>query len=102
MREIKFYIPEGITIPTELMLLVDGKRVDYERLPRALRFWLYDVDAETALDIVREITDKIRWEHDESQHGVSWVTKSLEIVPQEERYKIGEIVEWKYRVRDSY
>ena len=102
MREIKFYIPEGITIPTKLTLLVDGEQVDYERIHDGFRFMIYDVDMETALDIVHEITDKIRWEHDESQHGVTWVTTSLEIVPQEERYKIGEIVEWKYRVRDSY
>ncbi len=102
MRDIKFYIPSGETIPTDLQLKVDGEQVDYERIYGGFRFRLYDVDAETALDVVREITDKIRWEHDDTQHGVSWVTKSLEIVPQEERYKIGEIVEWQYRVRDSY
>lgn len=30
MRELKFYIPEGTTILTELLLLVDGVRVDHE------------------------------------------------------------------------
>jgi hypothetical protein len=41
-------------------------------------------------------------EHDESQHGVSWRTVSLEVVPQDERYRIDTVVDWIYRVRDSY
>lgn len=59
-------------------------------------------DEQRAIGVAQEIVEKIKREHDEQEHGVSWRTVSLEIVPQEERYKIGTIIEWKYRVRDSY
>ena len=54
------------------------------------------------MSIAERITQVMRSEHDESEHGVSWRTESLRIVSQEERYRSGTIVDWKYRVRDSY
>jgi len=102
MSEIKFYIPESETIPTELRLIVDGEYVWYERIQGGFRFWIGTLIEEKAMAIAELITSIMRWEHDESQHGVSWVTTSLEIVPQEERYRTSTIIDWKYRVRDSY
>ena len=101
MSEIKFYIPKDETIPTDLKLYVDDVYVKYERIDGGFRFVLLD-DEEKAMEVVNEIVQKMIREHDESQHSVSWRTVSLEVVPQEERYKIGTIIEWKYRVRDSY
>lgn len=102
MSEIKFYIPKYETIPTDLMLYVDDVYVKYERIDGGFAFHVSLDDKEKAMKVVNEIVQKMIKEHDESQHGVSWRTVSLEVVPQEERYKIGTIIKWKYRVRDSY
>lgn len=102
MSEIRFYIPEGETIPTDLRVYVDDVYVDYERIKGGFRFRVFLDDEDRALDIVEEIAQTMIREHDESEHGVSWRTVSLEVVPQEERYKIGTVIDWKYRVRDSY
>ena len=63
--------------------------------------WLRDFIDLEGLN-TEEIVEKMEYEHDESQHGVSWRTKSLVIIHQEERYKIGTIIDWEYYVRDSY
>lgn len=102
MSEIKFYIPKDETIPTDLRLYVGDVYVRYERIHSGFRFYISTMDETKAMEIAKEITDVMKREHDESQHGVSWRTISLNIVPQDERYKINTIVEWKYRVRDSY
>jgi len=102
MSQIRFYIPEGETIPTDLCLYVDDVYVKYERIRGGFRFYISLEDEKEAIDVVKEIVQKMKLEHDESQHGVSWRTVSLEVIPQEERYKMGTIIEWKYRVRDSY
>ena len=102
MSEIKFYIPEDETIPTDLSLYVDNVYVEYEKIKGGFAFHVFLDNKEKALEIVSEIVQQMIREHDESEHGVSWRTVSLEVVPQEERYKYGTIIEWKYRVRDSY
>lgn len=102
MKDIKFYVPKNETIPTELRLYVNDVYVKYERVQNGFRFYIFLEDEQQAMDIAKEIVQKMIWEHDESEHGVSWRTVSLEIVPVEERYRIGTVVEWKYRVRDSY
>ena len=102
MSEIKFYIPEDETIPTDLKLYVDDVYVEYERIDGGFRFLVLLDDEEKAIEVINEIVQKMISEHDESQHGVSWRTVFIKVVPQEERYKIGTIIEWKYRVRDSY
>ena len=99
---IKFFIPEYETIPTALLLYVGDIFVRYERIHGGFRFHIDTKDEVEAMEIAEKITQKMKLEHDESQHGVSWHTVSLKIVPQEERYKINTIVDWKYRVRDSY
>lgn len=102
MSEIRFYIPEGETIPTDLRVYVDDVYVDYKRIKGGFRFRTLLDDEDRALEIVGEIAQTMISEHNESEHGVSWRTVSLEVVPQEERYKLGTVIDWKYRVRDSY
>ena len=102
MSDIKFYIPKDETIPTILALYVDDVYVTYERTKGGFTFHILLDDEEKAMEAAKEIVQKMIREHDESQHGVSWRTVSLEVIPQEERYKFGTLIEWKYRVRDSY
>ena len=102
MADIKFYIPEGESIPTDLRLYVGENYVKYERTVNGFLFKTLIDDEDDAMKVVQQIVNKMKSEHDESDHGVSWRTISLSVVPQDERYKIGVWVEWKYRVRDSY
>ena len=97
--EIRFYIPGNHTIPTDLRLKVGDIDVTYERLFGGFQFIVYTTNEDIALAVVKRITDQMRYEHDESQHGVSWRTVSTEITHIGDWYVI---VEWKYRVRDSY
>lgn len=99
---IKFFIPKDETIPTALRLYVGDVYVTYKRIHGGFRFSIDTKDETEAMEIAKKIVQRMKSEHDESQHGVSWRTLSLEIVPQEERYKINTIIDWKYRVRDSY
>ena len=102
MTDIRFYIPEDETIPTDLRLYVGDVYVKYHRIDYGFRFEILLDDENEAMKIAEEIVNKIKYEHDEPQHGVSLRTKSLVVVPQEERYKIGTIIDWEYYVRDSY
>ena len=102
MTDIRFYIPEGETIPTDLRLYVGDAYVKYHRIDHGFRFEILLDDENEAMKIAEEIVEKMKYEHDESQHGVSWRTKSLVVIHQEERYKIGTIIDWEYYVRDSY
>ena len=102
MNNIKFYIPNHETIPTDLRLYVGDVYVKYHRIDNGFRFEILLDDEKEAMKIAEEIVQKIKSEHDEQQHGVSWRTKSLCIIHQEERYKIGTIIDWEYYVRDSY
>ena len=99
---IRFYIPKGETIPTDLLLYVGDVYVKYHRIDNGFRFEILLDDENEAMKIAEEIVRKMKYEHDESQHGVSWRTKSLVVIHQEERYKIGTIIDWEYYVRDSY
>ena len=102
MSNIRFYIPNDETIPTALRLYVGDVYVEYERIEGGFRFLTYFENEEEAMSVVKEIVNQMIWEHDESEHGVSWRTISLEVVTQDERYKLGTTIDWKYRVRDSY
>lgn len=99
MRDIKFFVPTGRTIPTSLELDVDDTRVSYERIDGGFKFVVWEADTDKALDIVRDIVERIKFEHDEPEHGVSWRTVSIGIVDTADWYVV---IEWKYRVRDSY
>ena len=97
---IEFYIPKDEKIPTDLRLKVDGVDVYYERIKGGFRFYVYVDSDENALEIVKAITEQMIFDHDESQHGVSWRTVSTEII--DDSWGFRKIVDWKYRVRDSY
>ena len=100
--KIEFYIPKDETIPTDLRLYVDDEYVHYERIQGGFRFVISTDDESDAMKIAMAIIEKMIMEHDESEHGVRWQTVSIEIVPQDERYRVNTIIDWKYRVRDSY
>lgn len=102
MSDIRFYIPKDETIPTDLCLHVGDVRVTYKRIQGGFRFHILLDDEAEAMEIAKKIIRQMIRDHDESQHGVSWRTVAILVVPQEERYKFGTIIDWKYRVRDSY
>ena len=102
MSDIKFYVPKSETIPTALRLYVGDEYVTYTRTEGGFRFLVYLDDEDRAMRVVEKIVRVMIQEHDESEHGVSWRTVSLKVVPQEDRYKIGTMIDWVYRVRDSY
>lgn len=102
MDDIRFYIPKSETIPTDLRLYVGDYYIEYERTQGGFLFKTLIDDEDEAMEVVQKVIDRMRWEHDESEHGVSWRTVSLAVVPQDERFSIGVWIKWKYRVRDSY
>ena len=102
MSDIRFYIPKSETVPTDLRLYVGDVFVTYERIKDGFRFHISLDQEDEAMKVAEEIIQQMIWDHDESQHGVSWRTVSLEVVPQELRYKFDTIIDWHYRVRDSY
>lgn len=101
-RAIQFYIPKNETIPTMLRLYVDNMYVTYRRIANGFVFNVLTDDEDLALEVVQAIADRMMFEHDESEHGVSWRTVSMKVLPQEPRFKVGTDVEWIYRVRDAY
>lgn len=101
-EQIRFYIPKSETIPTELRLCVGDVYVTYERTDFGFLFEVLLDDWEKALNIVKKIIRKIEAEHDEPEHGISWRTVSLNVVPKVERWQVGTKIEWEYRIRDSY
>ena len=102
MSEITFFIPKCETVPTDLRLYVDDVYVMYERIDGGFAFSIMLDDEAEAMEVAKKIVSRMIYEHDEPQHGVSWRTISLEVIPKNERYRIGTLIHWKYRVRDSY
>ena len=100
MGNIKFYIPNSETVPTDLRLYVDDVYVVYERTVGGYSFRILLDDEEKAMKVAKQIVK--RMEYESYDHGASWRTVSLEVVPQEDRYKVGTVIQYKYRVRDSY
>ena len=98
--DIKFYIPSYETIPTELRLKVDNIDVYYKRIKGGFEFVIYTESDEKAMEIAEEIAQIMIRDHDESEHGVSWRTVSMELIPQDWEWR--KVIEWKYRVRESY
>lgn len=101
MSDIKFYIPEGETIPTNLRLIVDGIHVIYQRIDSGFRFDVSTSDKKTAMNVVKKIVNQMIEDHDDSKHGVSWRTVSLEFI-EDSYFGFMTMIEWKYRVRDIY
>lgn len=77
--DIKFFIPDDQTIPTQLRLLVDGVHVYYEKMRNGFyyRFEIYTNDEDKAREIVEECA---RIMSDQSyDHGASWRTVKVEL-----------------------
>lgn len=101
-NSIRFYIPDSLTIPTDLILYVGDTYVSYNRIKGGFRFHILEDDESKAMEIAKQIADRMIIEHDESEHGVTWNTVEFKIVEQEERYKFRTDIDWFYRIRDSY
>ena len=100
MSDIKFFIPEGHTIPTFLELRVDGIPVTYNRIDGGIEFCVWDGDKDKAVKIVEAIIAKLKFENDDPKHFVSWRTISMDVIDVDERYGCVTI-QWKFYVRDS-
>ena len=99
---VKFYTPQDLTIPTDLIADVDGTNVYYERIKGGFKFDVITDSDEVALEIAKQVIDVMIRDHDEPQHGVSWRTISIEVDPEPTEWGFYKTVIWKYRVRDSY
>lgn len=89
MSDIKFYIPEGQTIPTGLELRVDDDiSVTYRRNESGFVFYVWYEDINKAVEIVNEIVAKIKSEHDDPKHSVTWKTTSIKVVKVDPRYEV--------------
>ena len=100
MSDIKFFMPKGQTIPTVLELQVDDVSVTYKRIEGGFEFCVWVADRDKAVDIVEEIVAKIKSEHDDPKHCVTWRTVSLDVLEVSERYEFVRIW-WKFYVRDA-
>lgn len=96
---------QGDSIPLQLECTVNDTIIYYDKLPidnngyQGYRFYTNtDIPEEEAEEKVKILIDQILDEHDESEHGVSWRTKSFEHI--ENWYY--HTFDWRYRVRDSY
>lgn len=98
--EIKFYYPDNLTIPTDLRLKVGDIYVEYERIPGGFKFIIDVTDEDIAMAVVERIIDQMKYEHSEPEHGISWRTISVAVTS--DTNSIYTVIEWKYRVRDSY
>lgn len=74
--DIQFYIPPDITVPTGLVLMVDGVRVDYEHyhVTDVFDFYIDTTDKELAMAIAERIVTRIQKEHNDFKHGVTWLS----------------------------
>lgn len=102
--DVQFYIPKYEIVPTKLRLMVDGKYVTYERFeyePVCIAYDFYFMDAtdEEAVAIATKIADNM--ESQSYGHGSEWRKAYIEIVEQNERYRIGQIVRVAFKVRDA-
>lgn len=89
-------------IPLVLALDVDGTRVYYEhKIDDSFVFTVDYSTEEKAMEIVKEVIQVIKSEHEEPHHGVTWRTTSLEVTEVSERYH-RVVIEWKYRIRDIW
>ena len=100
MSDIKFFIPKGQTIPTALELQVDDVSVTYKRIEGGFEFCVWVGDRDKAVEIVEEIVAKIKSEHDDPKHFVTWRTVSIDVLEVSERYGYVRIW-WKFYIRDA-
>lgn len=100
MSDIKFFIPKGQTIPTVLELRVDDIPVTYTRIDGGFEFCVWLGDRDKAVGIVEEIVEKIKSEHNDPKHFVTWRTVAIDVLEVSERYGFVRIW-WKYYIKDA-
>lgn len=101
--DIKFFIPNGLKIPTTLCLIMDGEYIYYRRLHDAFGYdfeFCTDQSDESAIEKAKKIAEIMSSQS--YDHGSEWRITSVEIVPQEDRYKIAPIVRVMFRIKDTY
>lgn len=99
---VEFYIPKSETIPTKLVLRVDGEPVYYCRLHDQFGydFEYLGITEEKAIEITKHLASIMCSQS--YDHGSEWRVVSIDPVEQEERYKVGPIIRVLFRVRDSW
>jgi hypothetical protein len=100
--EIEVVRNKNEVIPTRMVIRVDGVDVIYNPLPDKFgyNFCMPSIkDEKKAIEIAEGIASVM--ENQSYDHGAQWRRTSVEVVPQQERYKIGTIVRVLFRVRDA-
>ena len=97
----EFFIPKNEIIPTRLRLKVDERDVFYERVQSCFGyiFEILDATDKEAVEIATNIAHIM--ENQSYDHGASWRIVSVELLEQDERYRIAPYVLVKFRVRDA-
>lgn len=97
----EFYIPKDEVVPTRLRLKADGRDVFYEHAQSCFGYIFEVLDAtdEEAIEVATSIAHIM--ENQSYDHGVSWRIVSVELLEQDERYRIAPRVLVKFRVRDA-
>lgn len=83
MSDIKFFIPEKQIISTALegiSVTLKGIPITYEHIKDGFRFYVWTEDRDKAVEIVKEIVAKIKSEHDDPKHFVTWQTVSIDVL----------------------
>lgn len=101
MADIKFFIPEGKTIPTVLELRVNEDiSVNYKRNDKGFEFCVWHVGIDRSIEIVNEIIELIKSENDDPKHSATWRTKSIKVVKADPRYGYV-LIQWDFYIRDA-
>lgn len=87
MSDIKFFIPKKQAMSTALesqangvLVTLEGVPIIYERIKDGFRFYVWTEDRDKAVEIVKEIVAKIKSEHDDPKHFVTWQTVSIDVL----------------------
>ena len=106
-RNIEFYIPKSQTIPTRLLLKVDGKQVNYEPAEDVFGYNFEFISGETleeALDIAKDIASIMCSQS--YDHDACWRVVSIEPYKDpmiDPRYDVAsQRVQVKFRWKDSW
>ena len=94
----------GNTIPTQLCLKADDKKVYYKRLTESFgyEFTIYLCGEEAAIEIVKEIVSVM--ERQSYDHGQEWRRTKIESITSDDDREVYEpcVVRAYFRIKDSY
>ena len=101
MNKYKFYIPEGILVPTDLRLKKDNVTIVYRRDKEDSLTWHFDLynvsNMEEAESIIHELISMMS---DQSfDHGAEWRLVSCDLVVSSSIY-VSYLV--KFRIKDTW